>query len=249
VLVGADTLLTPEFLIALATTVVAGVVRGFSGFGGAIVQAPLFAVLYSPLQAVALISSLGLLGAVQLMPGTFRRCQWRELLPLSLAALVCIPAGAMLLSAVEPNLMRRIISGIVLVMVLILMSGLRYPGRPGPWGSAGIGGLSGIINGATGVGGPPVVLYFLAGSNSAEINRANLIAYYAVLNGGTAVSLWWRGAFTQEILWQTALLFPAQVGALWLGSWLFRRASDQIYRRIALGLMLAVAIFGLLYRR
>ena len=239
----------PELLVAIATTLVAGIVRGFAGFGGAIVQAPIFAVLYSPLQAVALVSSLGVLAGVQLLPSALREAHLRELAPLFIAVVVCVPLGGLILARADPDTMRRAISGLVLLLVAALASGLRYPGRPGFWSSVGVGALSGTLNGATGVGGPPVILYFLAGPNPAALNRANLIVYYAVLNAGTAVMLAWRGAFTGDLLWHTLILWPVQVGGLWLGAWGFRRANDAIYRRLALALMLGVGLFGLLYRK
>jgi len=133
--------------------------------------------------------------------------------------------------------------------VLVLMSGWRYPVRPGVWSATGTGALVGLLNGATGVGGPPVVLYLLAGPASAKSNRANLITYFTTLNGGTCVSLYLHGVFTMETVWRALALWPVQIVSLWIGAWLFRHANDRIYRRIALGMLLAVALLGLFYRR
>jgi len=145
--------------------------------------------------------------------------------------------------------MRRGIAGLVLVLVLLLMSGWRYPVRPGLGGALGTGALAGLLNGATGVGGPPVVLYLLGGARSARSNRANLITYFTTLNGGTCASLLYHGVYTQETLWRALSLWPVQIVSLWAGSWLFRRANDRIYRRIALAMLLGVALLGLFYQR
>lgn len=244
-----DAALSPQFLIAAAAILLGGVVRGFSGFGAAIIQAPIFALLYAPTQAVATLAALGTLASLQLLPGAVREARRRELVPLTVAALLAVPLGSLVLLTLDPDTMRRAIAGVVLAMVLALMGGLRYPGRPGPWSAAGVGALSGALNGATGVGGPPVVLYFLAGPNPAATNRANLIVYYTFLNGGTAAILLWHGVYSRETVWRTLALWPVQILSLWVGAWLFRRASDTVYRRIALGLMLGVALLGLFYRR
>jgi uncharacterized membrane protein YfcA len=63
------------------------------------------------------------------------------------------------------------------------------------------------------------------------------------------LSLLWHGVITLETLWRTLALWPVQIVSLWCGSWLFTRANDALYRRAALGLLLAVALFGLFYRR
>jgi hypothetical protein len=244
-----ESVLQPSLLIAMGATFLAGIVRGFSGFGAAMMQAPVFAILFSPAQAVATMAALGTLASVQLLPGSLRHAEWREMAPMTLAAWLTIPLGSYVLLSLEPDLMRRGISGLVLAMVLVLMSGWRYPVKPGPWGASGAGALSGAINGARGVGGPPVVLYLLAGPNPARTNRANLILYYTFLNGGTCVSLLAHGAFTLETVYRSLALWPVQVVSLYVGSWLFTRANDAIYRRIAMGLLLAVALGGLLYTR
>lgn len=244
-----DAVFQPELLLAMCATFAAGIVRGFSGFGAAMMQAPVFALLYSPPQAVATMAGLGTLASLQLLPGAVREASWREILPMTLAAWVAIPLGSIVLLALAPEVMRRGISGLVLLMVAVLMSGWRLPFRPGRWSAAGTGAASGFINGASGVGGPPVILYMLAGPNTAVRSRANLITYYTFLNGGTCVSLFLHGVFTLETLWRALALWPVQIASLWLGSWLFRHANDLIYRRIAMGLLLGVALFGLLYTR
>jgi len=244
-----ETVLQSDFWIAAAATLLAGVVRGFAGFGAAIIQAPVFALLYPPAEAVAMLSALGTVASLQLLPGAAHESTPRQLVPLIALGLLAVPLGSLVLVTLEADTMRRAISAIVLAMVLALLGGVRFPGRPGPWSAAGVGALSGAINGATGVGGPPVVLYFLAGPHSATTNRANLIVYYTFLNGSTVAALLWHGAYAAGTVWRTVALWPVQVLSLWAGAWLFRRVGDAHYRRVALLLMLAVALFGLFYRR
>jgi hypothetical protein len=244
-----QSVLQPELLVAMVATILAGIVRGFSGFGAAMMQAPVFALLFAPTQAVAIMTGLGTLASLQLLRGVARHVDWRQIVPITLAALVTVPVGSLLLVALAPELMRRGISGMVLVLVLVLMTGWRYPGRRGPWAAAGAGALSGVINGATGVGGPPVVLYLLAGPDSARTNRANLICYFTFLGAATWASLVWHGVITLETIWRTLALWPVQIVSLWFGSWLFTRVNDALYRKLALVVLLAVALFGLFYRR
>lgn len=237
----------PDLWLAMGFTFLGGVVRGFSGFGAAMMQAPVFAILFTPPQAVATMAGLGWTASLQLAPGVLREVDWREILPITVIAGLAVPLGAYILLALDAVVMRRGISALVLLMVMVLMTGWRYPAKPGLAGSLATGGLSGLINGASGVGGPPVVLYLLVGPNPARTNRANLITYYIFLNGITVFSLYFHGAVNETTLGRIALLLPAQFVSLWAGSWLFRRATDAIYRKIALALLLAVALFGLLY--
>jgi hypothetical protein len=236
-----------DLWIAMGFVMLAGIVRGFSGFGAAMMLGPVFAILYSAPQAVATMAGLGTLASLQLLPGALPRTDWREMLPITIMAALAIPLGSMILLSLDPDVMRRVISAAILAMVLVLMTGWRYPVKPGFLGALGTGGLSGLINGATGVGGPPVVLYLLAGPNTAGANRANLISYYVFLNGLTLAALYVQGVVDNHTVTRIVLLLPAQIVSLGMGAWLFHHASDAIYRRIALGLLIAVALFGLVY--
>ena len=242
-----EALWSQEIWIAMGMSFLAGIIRGFSGFGAAMTQAPVLAILFSAPQAVATMAGLGVLASLQMQPMVLKDVKFREILPIILTALAGIPLGATVLLLLEPELMRRCISAMVLLMVLVLMTGWRYPGKPGITGAVLTGGLSGLINGSTGVGGPPVVLFLLAGPNSAVVNRANMITFYTFLNGFTFISMAWLGIVTPETLWRIALLLPAQVASLFLGNRLFQRATDAIYRRMAYGVLLAIALFGLAY--
>lgn len=241
--------LQPELFIAMAAVLAAGIVRGFSGFGAAMMMAPVFAILYSPPQAVGTMATLSMLASLQLLPSVARQTNWREVIALGVAACLTIPLGSLLLISLSADVMRRAIAGIVLTLVLVLMSGWRYPGRPTLWAAGGAGLLSGLINGATGVGGPPVVLYLLAGPNSAATSRATFITFAAILSAVTSLSLVVHGVYTLQTLWRALALWPVQIASLATGAWLFRHANDAIYRRIALAVLLAVALFGLFYRR
>ena len=243
-----EAILTPEIWIAMGMSFLSGIIRGFSGFGAAMTLAPVFAILFTAPQAVATMAGLGVLASLQLQPMVLKEVKFREILPIILTALPGIPLGASLLLLLDPELMRRGISAMVLLMVLVLMTGWRYPGKPGIPGTLLTGGISGLINGSTGVGGPPVVLFLLAGPNPAAVNRANMITFYTFINGFTFLSLGAMGIVRSETLWRIALLLPVQVVSLFLGHWLFQRATDTIYRRMAYGVLLVIALFGLVYR-
>lgn len=63
---GADFTSLPEFLLALVIVTVAGLVRGYSGFGSGLVIAPLLTLLWGPVEAVATSASLGFFAFLQL---------------------------------------------------------------------------------------------------------------------------------------------------------------------------------------
>jgi hypothetical protein len=94
------------------------------------------------------------------------------------------------------------------------------------------------------VGGPPVVLYYLAGDGSAAALRATVICYFFALDVVSAGIFAARGLLTVQVVGLTVVSVPAAVLGVWLGSRWFAQASEVTYRRVAYGLIAAVALIG-----
>ena len=75
--------------------VLAGLVRGYSGFGSSMVLVPILALLYNPQFAVVSAVVLELFACIQLVPGAIRHCHWRSVIPMSLASVFAVPLGAL----------------------------------------------------------------------------------------------------------------------------------------------------------
>jgi uncharacterized membrane protein YfcA len=239
-------ILSLPFLIAAAVAVVAGMVRGFAGFGAAMLMAPVFSALYGPEVGVALCLMLEVIVALPLLPRAVAHVDWRRIGLLLVAAAAGVPLGNVTLTRIAPEPMRWAISGIVLAAVALLASGWRYHGKPRPAATLMAGGISGFLNGLSGMAGPPIAFYYLAGKDSVERVRANLTTYFVFVDTAAL------SAFVARDLvrWETGLeglcLAPAVIAGGLLGQRLFPLASEGFYRRLALGLLVAVAIGALI---
>ena len=118
-------------LAALAVTAVAGLMRGYSGFGTAILLAPTYSLLWGPRVGVPVMLLMELFVSMQLLPKALGQADRRVMLPIGGAAALATPLGAFILLTADQDLLRRAIGGFVLVFGLLLMSGWRYHGsRP-----------------------------------------------------------------------------------------------------------------------
>ena len=121
-----------RFWIALAIAILAGVVRGFSGFGSAQIYIPLIAAVYSPRVAAVTLLIIDTLGAAPFTVRAFAYCTWPEVLPMYIAAAIAVPIGTLALLVIDPIVLRWFIAFLVLSLVGVLISGWRYHGRPTP---------------------------------------------------------------------------------------------------------------------
>ena len=82
-----------DLAIAAAAVLAAGLVRGFSGFGSAMVNAPVLSLLWGPTIGVPIAALVEFVPAVQLTPRAIPIAQWRTILVMGVPALILIPAG------------------------------------------------------------------------------------------------------------------------------------------------------------
>jgi hypothetical protein len=239
-------ILTLSFLIAAAMAVVAGMVRGFSGFGAAMVMTPVFSALYGPEVGIALCLIEEVVVALPLLPRALPHVDWHRIGLLFLAAIVGAPLGNLALTRVAPEPMRWAISAIVLSAVLLLASGWRYHGRPRPVPTLAAGVVSGFLNGLSGMAGPPIAFYYLASTDPVERVRANLTTYFIFVDLLAISVFLGRGL----VGWHTGVLgiclAPAVILGGVIGERLFPLASEGFYRKLALALLVAVAVGSLI---
>ena len=197
-----------------AVAILAGFVRGFSGFGAGMVFIPAASAIYDPIVAIVLLFLIDTAASAPILPPHFRNCRWREVGPMAAAASLAFPFWLLFLLSVDPVATRWVLSGFILIATAAMASGLRYKGEPRIGQTFAVGLAMGFLSGAIGLGGPLIVLFWLGGPERAA--RVRIIGALA--------------------------LMPLYAGAMALGSGVFDRSTDESYRRAALALCAAIAL-------
>jgi len=231
--------------IALGVAVAGGLMRGFAGFGSAMMLSPVYAILYGPVEMIVILTLMELGIGLQLVPSAWKDAQWNFIGPLSTASVLCMPIGMLILVNADQDLLTRAIAGIVLVFVLIMFAGWRYHGPKRLPITMGLGAVSGTMMATTSIGGPPVLIYMLSGPDKAATNRANIIMYFAITELFLLAIITWNGLISLDAIYRAALLTPLYLLAGYLGARSFRQSSETLYRRIALTILTLIALFGL----
>ena len=223
----------------------AGLVRGFAGFGAAMIFIPVASALIDPKAAVILLFVIDGIATLPLLAPAVRICRWSEIMPLIVGATLTVPLGVQALVLMDPVLLRWIICGAILLAVAAMATGWRYSRRPSMPVTVGIGGMAGLTGGAASLSGPPVVLFWLGGQSAAPTVRANMIVFLGISTAIAGAAYWWNGLFTTEQIARSALLLPVYAAAIWLGAHSFRHASESLFRRLAFGLIAFAALGSL----
>jgi hypothetical protein len=236
-----DSFAPETIVLAVLVGTLAGVIRGITGFGGAMVMTPPLALLFGPWLAVPVALLLESLVAMPMVVQTRRLVRWRVVAPICVAASLTVPIGVQVLVSADPHALRRAIAAIVIVFSLLLLRGWRYSGAQRLGTSVGLGAVSGVMLGATSIGAPPVILYLLSGPDPAETTRANLTLYLVVSSAAGLVMLWARGVLDLPAATMALVLAPGYFGGLLLGVRLFPYFSETRFRQFALLLLIAVS--------
>ena len=230
--------------IAFATFV-AGAVYGFAGFGAALVFMPVALIWLTPAQAVGAIAVCAASSALTVLPGALRRCRPAAVGPMLLAAAVVMPFGVLVLRRADPEALRTAVAVIVLATLAALMAGWRMRTAPNAWTRAAVGAGAGGMGAATGLNGPVVILFNLAGSDPADAVRADTIVFLTLTSLYLIPLLILQGALGPQGAWIGALLFPIYgLGSL-VGRASFRPGQEALYRRIAYVLIGFAGLAGL----
>jgi len=235
-----------SYIIAAIAVFVGAFARGFSGFGSGMIWAGGLSLVLPPLVVVPMIFLLDLAASAHLVPRVWRDMDWRSLRWLLLGTLVATAPGLYLLAALPGDVIRVAIAVVILSATLLLWRGFTLKTIPGAPTAAAAGVASGFIGGATGMGGPPAILFYFFAPISVEVSRASVIGFLFgldIISAGIASA---QGLYTRDVaIWSLALALPMLAGIV-LGNRQFLRTDPARFRRFVLLLLAALSLAVLL---
>ncbi|MDC0738532.1 sulfite exporter TauE/SafE family protein [Cognatishimia sp. SS12] len=238
-------LATPGLVWLALTLLAAGVVRGFAGFGSALIFVPIANIFLPAADVIAIMIVGGATGTVSLLPRALKQAEIKEVVSMAAAAALTVPLGLWVLSIAPQDTIRWIVSGCAAAMVGALIFGWRYHGRLDLMRIVAIGAMAGVMGGMTGLTGPVVILFYLASGAKAVVVRANTILYLALLDVIVIASMLLGGLIGWHVLGVALLLnLPYFLGTQ-AGQAMFVPRYENLYRRVAYGVICLAVLTGL----
>jgi uncharacterized membrane protein YfcA len=236
-----DSFSPTTLLLTVLVAGVAGLARGFSGFGAALIFMPAASALVTPVVAAPVLLVADGILSLGFLPSAWRLARRRDVALMAAGAALGVPLGTLVLGHADPVPLRWAIAGLAFAMLLLLASGWRYHGTPRPGVTATVGCVSGVFGGLAQLSGPPVVAYWLSGKEGHDTMRASIILFFGATTLFTFVSYLAAGIITAQSLWLAALVAPAYAAGLFAGARAFGLASPVAFRRLSL-LLIALSV-------
>jgi uncharacterized membrane protein YfcA len=234
----------------VAVIFLATLIRSAFGFGEALVAVPLLALLIPVEVAVPLAVLFSITVAAFVVAQDWRQVHFHSAAWLILATLPGIPLGLWLLAAVAGNVVKAGLAVILIAFSLFCLVSRR------PWELKNdrlawlFGFGAGVLGGAYGMNGPPLVVYGALRRWSAAHFRATLQGYFLPASLLGMGGYWLAGLWVPAVTGYYLLSLAPAVAAILLGRLVNQRLAGRSFVRylylglIAVGTVLLIQSLG-----
>jgi len=222
----------------------AGLVRGFTGFGGPAFILAILTLFFTPYSIVSKVLVVDFIASVYLFKAVYHDIDWRSTACMVIPTLLFMPLGHWLLLELDPLWMKRAMAVIIAFACILMLAGLRYRQPMTTAWLIILGACSGIVFGGTYIA-LVAVVFILLGPYDKHQGRTLIIswAFFTVL-GFALISLLSGTTGVNDIVTAAPGAATYLLGT-WLGSHGFHNASEKLFRRGAIAVLLCLALFNL----
>jgi len=231
-----------DYAIATALIIFSGaLLQGLAGFGGALVSMPFLLLYAEPVWAAPVVV---LCYTINRIPALFvlrKNLMWDHSLLLLAAAVPGAFLGTLLLKSTDPGIIMKILGTILVLFSAykIVSPGLKR--RLSRAWALPTGFLSGILGGAFGTDGPPVVVYAALQPWAKEQVVGMLQSFFLFANFVIVASYGWHGLLTPSVLQGSLAAVPFAIAGIFLGLRINRRIGQRRFEGI---LAMLIGVMG-----
>jgi uncharacterized membrane protein YfcA len=218
-----------SLLTVLGVLFLATFIRSAFGFGEALVAVPLLA-LVMPVEVaapLAVLVSITVAGVV--VAQDWRHVHLRSAGRLSLSSLVGTPLGLLLLVAVPEGIVKAILAVLIIAFSTDCLVRPKEPKLNDDRLSWFFGFIAGVLGGAYGMNGPPLVVYGSLRGWSPQHFRATLQGYFLPASLSGMAGYWLAGLWTPAVTHHYLTALPVVAVAIVLGRAANRRMAGRSF--------------------
>lgn len=218
----------------------ATVIRSAFGFGEALIAVPLLALCIPIGVAAPLAVLISITIAAVVVVQDWEKIDLHSTTWLVLPTLAGIPLGIALLTSAHQQLVKSLLALLIVGFAGFFLLGKRPPqlrSNNRLW-LLGCGFTAGVLGGAYGMNGPPLVIYGAMRRWSAPHFRATLQGYFLPASILGMAGFWFAGLWTSAVTHYYLVSLPAAIPAIFLGRFINHRLQgDSFLKYVYCGLM------------
>lgn len=226
-----------EILLLLGIAIFLGFfVQTVVGFAGSLIALPILLFGVKLPDAIAYVSIFYLFSSTFLVYKEWKNINKSVIWSLTLASIIGVVLGIFVLTYSKPVVLQKALGVFILLYVVYALVGKKEVSS-GNRGNMVLGVLGGFFSGVFSTGGP---LYVIAVKNTVEevkIFRATMIGVLALVTIVRVPALAIGGVLHTGHLKMSLIIFPVFLLAQFLGSHLFLKINEDLFKKVLLGLL------------
>ena len=231
-----------EAIVVIFAMLLASTVFSATGFGIGMISTPLMLLVYEPQTVIVVAGTAGLGVGVWIISKSWRDVPFREILPITIAALCGAPIAVFILKTADSSVLSI---GIAVLIILFAIGSFVKVEREIPYSKqVGIaaGFIVGVLLPTSGVAGSLVMLFLMTRNWERQTVRAAMAFFLVSLMAFTVVLFALYGLYTPLRLTLIGIVaIPAVIGFL-LGAMLIKRINERVFGNLVIGIIIVSSI-------
>jgi uncharacterized membrane protein YfcA len=231
-----------EAIVVVMAMLLASTVFSATGFGIGMISTPLMLLVYEPQTVIVVAGTAGLGIGVWIISKSWRDVPFREILPITIAALCGAPIAVFILKTADSGVLSI---GIAVLIILFAIGSFVKVEREIPYSKqVGIaaGFIVGVLLPTSGVAGSLVMLFLMTRNWERQTVRAAMAFFLVSLMAFTVVLFALYGLYTPLRLTLIGIVaIPAVIGFL-LGAMLIKRINERVFGNMVIGIIIVSSI-------
>jgi uncharacterized membrane protein YfcA len=229
----------------LTVIFIATIFRSAFGFGESLIAVPLLA-FWIPLDVAVPLSvllSITIAGIVVIQD--WNKIHLKSAGGLIGFTLIGIPIGLLLLVKTDERIVKAALGVVISLFSVYFLTGkqLKELKRDSISWLFGCGLFSGILGGAYGLNGPPLVVYGAKRRWSAQHFRATTQGYFLVASAVGMIGYWLTGLLVTAVFHYYLLSLPVMIPAVFIGRLINNRLNGESFFKYVYFVLLGIGLF------
>ena len=234
-------------MIVLASIIifVSCLIQGITSFGFSLVAVPLLSVFLSLKLIVPLLVIFSFVLNSIILIKLKDYINFKEIYLLILSAVIATPIGANILINVNERILQLMVGIVVVFSAILFKTGFKIKLKNEKLAYFPVGILSGILNGAVSLSGPPVILFLTNQDKDKQVFRATLTSFFWILNIVTIFVFFNKGLINQNVIKNVFQLMPSLLIGSILGVKIGNKVKEDNFKNLTISLMTVMGILSI----